>query len=78
MNKLRMWALITLADGDSVVLNSTINIYKDGAEPEFVFLVGKKYQVELGKPVLEVIPGALVSFNTIRTVDGRADRFVNM
>jgi len=79
MDRLRVLLLTALAGGDSVILNSTINIYGDGTEPEFVGVVcqGKGQKIERGRPVIEVRPGALVYGCTIQQVDGKADRILN-
>jgi len=74
MNKVRAWLLIKLAAGDSVVLNSVLNIHKDGAEPEYITITygGKTYQaMERCRPVLEVASGALIANNRIQEVGGR-------
>ncbi len=75
MNKFRAWLLIKLAGKDSVVLNSTINLYESGAAiPEIISIA---YQAERGTPVLEVQEGGLVAGCNFRVLSGQADRMVN-
>ena len=68
MSSLRAWLLMTLAAGNSVVLNSIIDASRKGNEPQYhdVVIRGKTYQIDVcGSSVLEVKPGALIAGCTI-------------
>jgi len=76
MELIRRKLLTLLANGNSVILNSTINIYEDGAEQETACIVfrGNEYTGSgPARPVIEVKPGALICDNTFRIVSGKAN-----
>ena len=79
MNKVRVKLLRMLAGNDSVMLNTTVNLYKEGMaeKPISVVYRGKTYQTTQGTPVIEVNKGALISGCTFRQMSGSADRIMN-
>ena len=80
MNKWKARLLMALAGDKSVVLNTTINVYKREDNEEIVGIVyqGETYQAKrYGSPAIEITEGALVAGCTFKHILGKADRFVN-
>ena len=78
MNRIRAGLLQMLAGRDSVMLNVTVNMHKEGMaeKPISIAYQGKTYQTITGSPVIEVNKGALICGCTFRHLTGSADRIM--